>query len=82
MIDLLKEAKRRTFWNTLTAEEQRDTDRLIKWHSQGLNKKNFVPTRDVLKRMWEQVKPTNVVTTLTHPKFGLFSDKYEQIEMG
>ncbi|CAF0981507.1 unnamed protein product [Rotaria sp. Silwood1] len=79
-IDLIKEAKKRTFWNTMTVEQQKDAELLVKWHSQGSNKKNFVPTKDILKRMWEKLKPTDIVTTLKHPKYGSFSDKYEQIE--
>jgi hypothetical protein len=31
--------------------------------------------------MWEQLKSTDIVTTLIHPKFGSFSDKHEQIEV-
>jgi hypothetical protein len=80
-MDLCKEGKKRTFWNTLTVEEQRDADLLVRCHSQGLNKKNFLPTRDVLERMWEQLKPTDIVITRTHPNCGSFSDKYEQIEV-
>jgi hypothetical protein len=30
--------------------------------------------------MWEQLEPTDIVTTLTYPKFGPFSDKHEQIK--
>ncbi|CAF1006859.1 unnamed protein product [Rotaria sordida] len=79
-IDLIKEAKKRTFWDTMTVEQQKDADLLVKWHSQGSNKKNFVPTKDILKRMWENLKSTDIVTTLKHPKYGSFSDKNEQIE--
>jgi hypothetical protein len=81
MIDLLKEAKKRTFWNTMSVGEQRDADLLVKWHSQGMHKKNFIPIRDLLMRMWKQLKPMDIVTTLIHPKFDSFSEKHEQIKV-
>lgn len=65
----------------MTAKQQEDANLFIKWYAQGSNKKNFIPTKDILKHMWERLKPTDVVTTLKHPKFGSFSDKYEQIEV-
>ncbi|CAF4035549.1 unnamed protein product [Rotaria sp. Silwood1] len=46
----------------------------------NLHKKNFVPTNDVLKHLWSRSKATDIVTSLTHPKFGSFSDKIEHIE--
>ena len=65
----------------MIVEQQKDADLLVKWYSQGSNEKNFVPTRDILKRMWEKLKPTDIVTTLENPKFGSFSDKHERIEV-
>lgn len=80
MIDLVKDAKARTFWNKMTVEEQQDANLIVKWHSQGFHK-NFIPTRDILKRIWEKSKPMDVVTILKHPKFGSFSGKHEEIEV-
>ncbi len=39
MIDLIKNAKTRSFWETLTKEQQRDADLLIKWDERGLEKR-------------------------------------------
>ena len=65
----------------MTVEQQKDADHLVKWHSKGSNKKNFDPAKDILKRMWEKLKPTDIVATLKHPKYGLFFDKHEQMEV-
>ena len=70
-IDLIKDARNRTFWKTLTIEEREDADLLVKLSAQT-QKKNFIPTKDLLQRMWSRMKSTDVITTLTHPKFGSF----------
>ncbi|CAF4307557.1 unnamed protein product [Rotaria sp. Silwood2] len=80
IIDLVQEAKTRSFWDKITSIEQNNLDLYLKWHYQSLHKKNFVPTNDVLKHLWSRSKSTDIVTSLTHPKFGSFSDKIEHIE--
>jgi hypothetical protein len=81
MIDLIKNAKTRSFWKTLTKEQQRDADLLIKWDERGLQKKNSVPTKDILIRMYENLKSKDLVTTIPHRKFGSLSDKPERIKV-
>ena len=61
--------------------EQKDADLLTKWQSQNSNRQNFLPTRDLLKRMWEQKKDVDIVTTLAHPRFGSIFGQHEQIEV-
>ncbi|CAM2718317.1 unnamed protein product [Rotaria socialis] len=65
----------------MTVEQQKDADLLVKWHSQGSNKKNFVSTKDILKRIWGKLKPMDIVTTLKYQKYGSLFDKHEQIEV-
>ncbi len=81
MIDLIKNAKTRSFWETLTKEQQRDADLLIKWDERGLEKKNSVPTKDILIRMYENLKSKDLVTTIPHRKLGSLSDKPERIKV-
>ncbi|CAM4944539.1 unnamed protein product [Rotaria socialis] len=44
IIGLVQKAKTRSFWNKITPTEQNNLDRFLKWHSQSLHMKNFVPT--------------------------------------
>jgi len=81
MIGLIKNAKTRSFWKTLTKEQQRDADLLIKWDERGLQKKNSVPTKDILIRMYENLQSKDIVTTIPHRKFGSLSDKPERIKV-
>ncbi|CAF1618510.1 unnamed protein product [Rotaria magnacalcarata] len=80
IIGLVQEAKTRSFWNKITPTEQNNLDSYLKWHSQSLHMRNFVPTYDVLKYLWRKSKSADIVTSLMHPKFGSFSDKIEHIE--
>jgi hypothetical protein len=77
----VQEAKKRSFWDKITSTEQNNLDLYLKWHCQSVNKKNFVPTNDTLKHLWSKSKSTDIVTSLTHPKFGSFSDKIEHTEV-
>ncbi len=77
----MQEAKTRSFWDKITSIEQNNLDLYLKWHYQSLHKKIFIPTNDALKHLWSRSKSTDIVTSLTHPKFGSFSDKIEHIEV-
>ena len=82
IIDLIEEAKTRSFWNRLSSIDQNNVNLYLKWHNQNLQNKSFVPTSDVLKQLWSKSKSADIVTSLVHPKFGSFSAKIEQIEVG
>ena len=79
--EILREAKKRLIWDSFAAGGKRDVNILLKWEASGLKEKNVLSTREILQRMWENVKLRDIVTTLTHPKFGSFSDKNEAIEV-
>jgi hypothetical protein len=65
----------------MTEQQQKDADLFIKWYPHMLNKKNFLPTNDLLKIIWDQAKSKDIVMNLKHPKFGVFSDTQEHIEV-
>ena len=65
----------------MTEPQQEDANLIIKWHPHTLKKKNFLPTNDILRKMWNQAKSKDIVTNLKHPKYGAFSDTQERIEV-
>lgn len=72
----------RSFWKTLTKEQQRDADLLAKWNERGVNKTNWlIPTKDILIRMFGNLKSKDLVTTIPHRKFGSLCDKPEEIKV-
>jgi hypothetical protein len=80
MMELIREARQRSFWTRLTTEERHQINLYEKWQPFS-KKKNFIPADDVLKVIWQTMEPSRLITHLTDPKVGPFSENPKVIEV-
>jgi hypothetical protein len=64
----------------MSIEEQEDAELFLKWHDQQL-RRNVLPSKDLLRRMWRKSKLSSIVSMIIHPKFGSISERNEVIEV-
>ena len=73
--------EKKGFLERISKQEKEDIDFVVQWFKQRQEKKYFLPTNDLLRRIWMKANPDEIITKMTHPKLGTFTAECQKIEV-